>query len=287
MKISDLFWASLSLVTNEWPDASKAPIQAMRFTAPFSDVVAKQPAKIALPVFAEIPTPAAPAAPATPTVQNVVIPAVENAILPETPIVVTTPVPALAAPQASSTPEIRIANVETVENKEELKIEYKAVEIDGSSVEASAGKPMIQSINEYRSRARLPPLVWDSRLVSNAAKTGDATHGERMQHQMNPGTFGQVLVEGTDSSCGLESTNYTPFEVFYYSWLCENPNDAALQDNCGSVLRTSRIDTGGQIGHWQILSDEKYKKIGCAFTRNQNVNRCSGFTGVWACDLGW
>src|ERR1700743_2594574 len=42
----------------------------------------------------------------------------------------------------------------------------------------SGGKPMIDSINEYRKRAGLQAQIWDNTLVSNAAKTGQATGGK-------------------------------------------------------------------------------------------------------------
>jgi uncharacterized protein YkwD len=169
------------------------------------------------------------------------------------------------------------------------KAPVKATVFTDSSVTLSGGKPIIQSINDYRARASLPPLVWDERLVGNAAKTGRSTNGAYMEHQMNSGTFGQVLVQGVDDggTCGRNMGSYTPFELYFYSWLCENPSDPGIAGQCPTVLSMSRIDSMGQTGHWEILSSRQYKKIGCAFTRNPNAPSCTGFDGIWACDLGY
>jgi uncharacterized protein YkwD len=153
---------------------------------------------------------------------------------------------------------------------------------------SSSGKPMIDSINEYRKRAGLPAQIWDTTLVANAAKTGKSTDGKAMVHQMNRGTRGQVLVMGVDDEgkCTRNFANWTPFELYYYSWLCEVPGDPALGGECNKILKTSRIASGGQTGHHMILSNKGYKNIGCAFTRNSRAAKCAGWTGIWACDLG-
>jgi uncharacterized protein YkwD len=154
----------------------------------------------------------------------------------------------------------------------------------------SGGKPMIASINDYRSKASLPPLLWDEQLASNAAKTGQATGGRTMEHQLNPGTNGQVLVYGVDDAdiCSRGNTGgLTPFELFYLSWLCESPGDPGLEGKCPQVLGVSRIDSQGQTGHWQLLSDASFNKIGCAFTRDASKEACADFSGIWACDLGY
>lgn len=147
---------------------------------------------------------------------------------------------------------------------------------------------MIDSINEFRKRASLPAQIWDTALVTNAAKTGQATGGKAMVHQMNRGTRGQVLVMGVDDDgkCTRNFADWTPFELYYYSWLCEVPGDPALNGECNKILRTSRIMSAGQTGHYKILSSKGYKKIGCAFTKNSNASKCAAWTGIWACDLG-
>jgi cysteine-rich secretory family protein len=145
---------------------------------------------------------------------------------------------------------------------------------------------MIASINDYRSRAGLPPLVWDGRLATNALRTGQATGGASLAHMMLEGTMAQVLVQGeNDASCGKDFGGYSPFELSYLSWLCESPGDPGLAGRCGDVLSRSGIASGGQTAHHEILSDPKYRSIGCAFSQNPSAGSCSGFNGVWACDL--
>jgi uncharacterized protein YkwD len=197
------------------------------------------------------------------------------------------PLPAPQAPSPAAPPPTIIEDVHIVKVEPEP-VPVKAAVFADSSITLSGGKPIIQSINEYRARASLPPMVWDERLVANAAKTGQATNGAQLEHQMNHGTFGQVLVYGIDDAgrCGRDMGGYTPFELFYNSWLCENPADPGIAGQCPAVLAMSRIDNMGQIGHWQILSSREYKKIGCSFTRNPNAPSCTGFDGIWACDLG-
>lgn len=146
---------------------------------------------------------------------------------------------------------------------------------------------MIDSINEYRSRAGLPTMAWDDGLVHNARKTGEATGGKYMEHQLNPGTNGQVLAEGVDEAgkCGRNFEEYTPFEAILYSWLCEVPGDPALRGKCPKVFAISRIVTNGQTGHYKILSDGSYKKIGCSFVRDAGAKCGGAMTGIWACDV--
>jgi uncharacterized protein YkwD len=223
--------------------------------------------------FGDLDTEIAPAAPVVPSQPPPVeiLATIPSNIPEETNTPVFTVTSAVEIPQAPEPPPVRE--------------QY----LDASSNALSGGRPIIRSINDYRSRANLPPLVWDEQLVSNAARTGQATNGKAMVHQMNPGTNGQVLVYGFDDrdACGSNDVApYTPFELFYMSWLCEVPGDQALGGQCDTVLRKSRIDSQGQTGHWQILSDPQYRKVGCAFTRDQDTTKCDAFTGIWACDVG-
>lgn len=160
---------------------------------------------------------------------------------------------------------------------------------DTSLPEVSGGKPMISSINGYRTLAGLPLQNWDGQLAANAHKTGQASGGMFLAHQMNRGTAGQVLTMGVDDegACGRSMGGYTPFEIVYYSWLCEVPNDPALQGRCPEILRISRIMSMGQTGHHTILAGKGYKRIGCAFAKNQGARGCGFATGVWACDVGY
>ena len=151
----------------------------------------------------------------------------------------------------------------------------------------SGGKPIIDSINQFRTEKGLPRLGWSPQMAKNAAVTGQATGGRSMVHKMGPGTNGQVLIMGFDDAegCTRNLGGYTPFELFYYSWLCEMPNDGALKGRCPDVLRRSRIDNRNQLSHYEILTAKRYKTIGCAFTSNSNAQKCGAFSGIWACDL--
>ena len=160
---------------------------------------------------------------------------------------------------------------------------------DGDSP-TSGGVAMIKTINDYRAKAGLPLQQWDSKLAANAAAAG--RDGKKMAHLMLPGTGGQVLAPGIDdANCpGRSFAPYTPFEVYYKSWLCEVPSAPGLDGKCKDILANSRINAGGQTGHWEILSDgkgkkRKYTRIGCAFTPNKDAKKCAFLTGIWACDL--
>jgi len=148
---------------------------------------------------------------------------------------------------------------------------------------------MISAINAYRTAAGLPAMTWSDTLARNAARTGEATGGREMRHMMNKGSYGQVLVMGFDDvdTCKRDMEGYSPFELYYLSWLCEVPGDVGLGGKCAEILKISRINVIGQRGHHDILANTAYSKIGCAFTRNEASRKCGQFTGVWACDVGY
>lgn len=117
-------------------------------------------------------------------------------------------------------------------------------------------------VNEWRSKMQLSTLSQDSKLEGNALKTAQDGNGQ-MVHELNPGTFAQVLAPGDSSE----------FEhVFVGGWLCEMPNLTGLDGICGSM--SQGWSYGGQTGHAEILSSSSYSKIGCALA-----------DGIWACDL--
>jgi uncharacterized protein YkwD len=151
----------------------------------------------------------------------------------------------------------------------------------------SGGKPAIDSINNYRSKAGLPLMKWDDTLAANALKTGNDAGGKSLVHELNPGSFGQVLVYGFDDAdkCTKDTKSWTPFEIFFLSWLCERPDDAALGGVCQQIADIGHINSGGQTGHHDILASKSYSKIGCAFARDPSAAKCDSFPGVWACDV--
>ncbi|KAJ9615393.1 hypothetical protein H2200_001468 [Cladophialophora chaetospira] len=119
-------------------------------------------------------------------------------------------------------------------------------------------------VSKWRSAGGLPALAQDSTLEGNAMKTSsDSTNG--LQHELNPGTFAQVLAPGDASN--FES-------VYVGGWLCEVPSLPGLNGIC-STMAQGWDHSDGETGHADILTSTKYTKIGCALSS----------TGVWACDL--
>jgi len=119
-------------------------------------------------------------------------------------------------------------------------------------------------VSKWRAAGGLPSLSQDSGLEANALKTStDSTNG--LQHELNPGTFAQVLAPG-------DSSNFE--SVYVGGWLCEVPGLPGLNGIC-STMAQGWDHSDGETGHADILTSTKYTKIGCAL---------SG-TGVWACDL--
>ncbi|ETI26359.1 hypothetical protein G647_03136 [Cladophialophora carrionii CBS 160.54] len=119
-------------------------------------------------------------------------------------------------------------------------------------------------VSKMRAAGGLPSFTQDSTLEANALKTStESTNG--LQHQLNPGTFAQVLAPGSVDN--FES-------VYVGGWLCEIPSLPGLNGICSTAAQ-GWDHSNGETGHADVLSSTKYSKIGCAI---------SG-TGVWACDL--
>jgi len=119
-------------------------------------------------------------------------------------------------------------------------------------------------VSKYRAAGGLPALTQDSLLESNAMKTSVNSVGGLI-HELNPGTFAQVLAPGTPDN--FES-------VYVGGWLCEIPTLPGLNGICATLAQGWNHD--GQTGHAEILTSTAYTKIGCALASS---------TGVWACDL--
>lgn len=93
-------------------------------------------------------------------------------------------------------------------------------------------------------------------------KTVQASNGQ-MVHQLNPGSFAQVLAPGKPNE----------FEkCFVGGWLCEKPSLPGLGAAvCDAASQGWSYDG---TGHADILTSPNYKKIGCA-----------NYQGIWGCDL--
>ncbi|KAF1966890.1 hypothetical protein BU23DRAFT_375491, partial [Bimuria novae-zelandiae CBS 107.79] len=117
-------------------------------------------------------------------------------------------------------------------------------------------------VNTWRQKLGLPDLAQDATLEANALKTCNDGNGE-MKHELNPGTFGQVLAPGQPDE----------FErVFVGGWLCEKPDMPGMNGVCAEFSAGWAYD--GQTGHAEILTNTGYKKIGCANAK-----------GIWGCDV--
>ena len=152
----------------------------------------------------------------------------------------------------------------------------------------SGGVSILDTINKWRSLYNVNTLTWSDQLAANAQKTGNDDGGVNENHELNPGSFAQVIAPSAQSfSQDLQGD--TPFELTYVVWLCEVPSDPQLQtdtDQCAlvqSVLNYVMEETG----HHNILVSTVYNSIGCAFTQNPNAQAISPYQGLWICDLGF
>lgn len=117
-------------------------------------------------------------------------------------------------------------------------------------------------VNEWRAKMGMSALTQSDTLQANALKTCVDGDGQ-MVHELNPGSFAQVLAPGSADE----------FEkVFVGGWLCERPNLPGLNGICDTMSQGWAYD--GQTGHADILSSTAYSKIGCAL-----------YKGIWGCDL--
>jgi uncharacterized protein YkwD len=119
------------------------------------------------------------------------------------------------------------------------------------------------TVSEYRAKLGLKPLSMDAGLQSNAEKTVEASNGQ-MVHKLFPGTYGQVLAPEQDTDAAFA-------RAFVGGWLCEKPDMAGMDGVCKTM---SSGWTYSSTGHADILTSDKYSKIGCA-----------NHAGIWCCDL--
>lgn len=136
-----------------------------------------------------------------------------------------------------------------------------AVPTSAPAASSSNDGSYISIVNEYRSKMGLGSLAQDSTLEANDLKTLQDSPGS-MVHELNPGSFAQVLAPGGPGDF---------FHCFVGGWLCEMPNLQGLDGICASESAGWSYDG---TGHAEILSNAGYTKIGCA-----------NYDGIWGCDL--
>lgn len=158
---------------------------------------------------------------------------------------------------------------------------------DGSPL--SDGVSLLTTINKWRRAYNLNELKWSSKLAGNAQKTGDDGQGVNQNHELNPGTYAQVITPGTDHKIqGLDYGPDTCFELSYVAWLCES-NDPQLKspvDQCALVANNLHMEYSS-TGHHDILTSTSYSQIGCGFAKNSNASPTSPYQGLWVCDLAF
>lgn len=121
-----------------------------------------------------------------------------------------TPEPVAAAPQSWSAPSTPAAAPSTPA---------------AAPVTAGGGGDWLDIANKWRVAGGKPAFVESATLVANAQDTA-ASSGGQLVHQLNPGTFAQVLAPGDASN--FES-------VYLGGWLCELPNSPGLNGACASA----------------------------------------------------
>lgn len=158
---------------------------------------------------------------------------------------------------------------------------------DGSPL--SDGVSLLTTINKWRRAYNLSELKWSSKLAANAQKTGDDGQGVNQNHELNPGSYAQVITPGTDHKIsGLDYGNDSCFELSYVAWLCES-NDPQLKspvDQCALVANNLHMQYSS-TGHHDILTSTSYSQIGCAFAKNPKASSTSPYQGLWVCDLAF
>ena len=152
----------------------------------------------------------------------------------------------------------------------------------------SGGVSLLTTINKWRKLYNKNTLNWSDQLTANARKTGVDNGGKTENHELNPGSFAQVITPGSQSFSN-DLKGDTPFELCFVAWLCEVPSDPQLKkgtDQCALVKNVLWLVYSG-TGHHDILTSNNYKTIGCAFTRNPEAEKGSPWQGLWVCDLGF
>ena len=152
----------------------------------------------------------------------------------------------------------------------------------------SGGVSLLTTINKWRKLYNKNTLTWSDKLAANARKTGVDDGGKNEKHELNPGSFAQVIAPGAQSY-SKDLKGDTPFELSFVGWLCEVASDPQLKkgtDQCALVKDVLNLVYSG-TGHHDILTSASYKSIGCAFTKNPDAKAGSPYQGLWICDLGF
>ncbi|KAL9597778.1 MAG: hypothetical protein Q9179_004150, partial [Wetmoreana sp. 5 TL-2023] len=99
---------------------------------------------------------------------------------------------------------------------------------DGSPT--SDGVTLLTTINKWRVKYSVPELAWSTTLVANVQKTEKDDNGAQLIHELNPGSYAQVLAQGHNTAMSCTAPD-SPFELAYVGWLCEVPSTVLTNDN--------------------------------------------------------
>ncbi|KAI4218913.1 MAG: hypothetical protein L6R36_008678 [Xanthoria steineri] len=144
---------------------------------------------------------------------------------------------------------------------------------------------MLATINKWRTAYNKPQLTWSQDLVASSAKTGRGNNGKGGETFQHGGAGNaEVMTPGGETAGGADLKGYSPFEASYIlGWLCEVPT-GPVAGACADLKSIVNMDYRGGRGHFDILVDDAYTQIGCAFTRDPDAGE-GYIQGLWICDL--
>ena len=156
------------------------------------------------------------------------------------------------------------------------------------SVPTSSGVPLINTVNTWRSRYKLPSLTWDITLAGYAADAGrSGTCSENPRHVIQGDSRAQVISPGIETNTkNWNLQGETPFGLTYSgAWLCQRSTAVLTNDNgvdrCALGQHYLGVPSNFNPGLSDSLTNKSYKRIGCAFTPIS----CPDVQGFWICNL--
>jgi hypothetical protein len=231
--------------------AAASAVRAVATPAP----VAPKPAVLVAPAPPPVqrPAPPPPPGPAEPEVP----PVVEVVVAAPQPEVWTPPPAPAAAPPAAAAP----------------------------ASYGSSGGFDLGWLNSWRASVGAGPMNIDAGLQANARYT--TTLGEH-EHHLGDLADGQVMTPSFNERCTnqmLQAAGFPAYgqvETSLRLFACEQPALAGM--DCPGLLNAIRMSTGGQLIHFNILSDPAFTKISCSCSNIDDGASCEQ-NNKCACDV--